>query len=99
MRSTLSYFENTGGASLEFSAAPGSHGAFDAASFRLVGDPAGGLLHAGAIGAFADTDVSDAMLSINARLDAEWRFILDTVPAPDTRCFSPCASRRLQAPR
>jgi len=80
---TLSYFENTGGAALEFSAAQGSHGAFDAASFRLVGDPAGGLLHAGAIGAFADTDVSDAMLSINARLDAEWRFILDTVPAPD----------------
>lgn len=79
---TLSYFENTGGAALEFSAAQGSHGTFDATVFKLVGDPAGGLLHAGAIGAFADTDVSDTMLGINARLDAEWQFVLDTIPAP-----------------
>lgn len=79
----LSYFENTGGAALEFSAARGSHSAFDAALFRLVGDPAGELLHAGAIGAFADVDVSEAMLGINSRLDAEWRFALDTTPAPE----------------
>lgn len=80
---TLLYYENTGGASLEFSAAPGFQSTFPAAAFTLVGDPAGGLLHAGAIGTYIDTDVADAMRGVNARLDAEWAFTLDTAPDPD----------------
>lgn len=82
----LIYYENYGGASVELSAAQGYQETFSLASFRLVGDTAGGVLHAGAIGAFVDTDVAAAMKNINARLDSEWQFTV-TGP-PDTQTFT-----------
>ncbi len=72
----LIYNENYGGASVEFSAAQGFQSVFTADAFRLTGDPAGGILHAGAIGSLVETDVSAAMKGVNARLDAEWTFTL-----------------------
>jgi len=80
---SLTYYENTGGATFEFSAAPGFQSAFSADAFRLVGDPAGGLLHAGALSAFIETDVAPLMRGVNTRLDAEWSFTLDELPAAD----------------
>jgi hypothetical protein len=77
----LIYYENGGGASVELSAAPGFQEDFTPAVFRLVGEPAGGLLHAGAIGALIETDVATAMRDVNARLDAEWTFTLESTPA------------------
>ncbi len=79
----LVYYENSGGATVEFSAAPGFQSTFSTDTFRLVGDPAGGLLHAGAIGAAIETDVASALRGVNARLDAEWPFTLDAPPASD----------------
>jgi hypothetical protein len=90
---TLSYYENEGGATVEFSAAQGYQSAFAPGTFRLVGDPAGGLLHAGAIGSAFETDVSKAMRGVNARLDAEWPFSLSHAPAAgeDVTLYMRCA--------
>ncbi len=77
----LLYFENSGGASLELSAAPGFQESFSLQQFSLAGDPAGDILHAGAIGALVDTDVSATMKNVNTRLDAEWQFTLAEQPA------------------
>ena len=41
---TVTMFENAGGSSFEFFAAPGSHGGWSAAAFDLVGDTANGGL-------------------------------------------------------
>ena len=79
----LVYFENTGGATVEFSVAQGFQSAFLPDVFRLTGDPEGGILHAGAIGAFVETDVGDAMRATNTRLEAEWPFTLVTAPDLD----------------
>lgn len=79
----LLYYENFGGASVEFSVAPDFQSAFSPQVFRLTGDPAGGLLHAGAIGSFVETDVAAEMKDVNARLDAEWTFVLNGAPAAD----------------
>lgn len=85
----LIYNENYGGASVEFSVAQGFQSTFSAEVFRLTGDPAGGILHAGAIGALVETDVSAAMKGVNARLDAEWAFSLAEAPGGvDTVTFS-----------
>ena len=73
---SLIFYENGGGATLELSAAQGFQADFSLIPFRLAGDPTGGILHAGAIGAFIDTDVAAAMRGVNARLDAEWFFTL-----------------------
>jgi hypothetical protein len=78
---SLVYFENTGGATEEFSVAKGYQSAFSLDTFHLVGDPASGVLHAGAIGAFIETDVSPPLLNVNARLDAEWTFSQPDIPA------------------
>jgi hypothetical protein len=77
----LIYFENGGGAGEEFSVAQGLQDTFSTAVFHLTGDPAGGVLHAGAIGSLVDTDVAAAMKNVNARLDAEWAFALNEAPA------------------
>ena len=79
---SLVFYENGGSASLELSAAPGTHTEFSSAAFRLVGDVDGGLRHAGAIGAYVTTDVGDDMRGFNARLDAEWIFSLNA-PWPE----------------
>lgn len=80
----LIYYENGGGASVEFSVARDFQATFSLDKFRLTGDPAGGILHAGAIGSLVDTDVGQAMKNINARLDAEWPFIIAETPDPQT---------------
>ena len=93
---SLVCFENGGGATVEMSAAQGFQSSGPTADFHLVGDPAGGILHAGAIGAFVDTDVAVAMRGVNSRLDAEWRFTLaEPWAAGDTatlylRCVDGC---------
>lgn len=79
----LVFYENGGGASVEFSVAQDFQAFFSPDVFHLTGDPAGGILHAGAIGSLVDTDVSAAMKDVNARLDAEWTFTLAQAPAPD----------------
>ena len=78
----LIFYENGGGASVEFSVAPDFQEGFSPETFRLTGDPAGGILHAGALGSLVDTDVAAAMRNVNARLDAEWAFTLEEAPAP-----------------
>ncbi|MBK9140707.1 MAG: lamin tail domain-containing protein [Verrucomicrobia bacterium] len=80
---SLIFYENGGAASLELSAAPGFHAAVSPDVFRLVGDPEGGLLHAGAIGSFIETDVAATMWNVNARLDAEWFFNVPQLPEPE----------------
>ena len=77
----LIYYENGGGAGLEFSVARDFQEIFSPDVFHLVGDPSGGILHAGAIGSLVDTDVAAAMKNVNARLDAEWAFTLKEAPA------------------
>lgn len=71
---TLVFYENGGGAGVEVSAAAGFQATFNPAVFHLVGDAAGDVRHAGAIGAYVTTDVGAAMRGVNARLDAEWFF-------------------------
>jgi hypothetical protein len=79
----LIYYENFGGASVEFSVAQGFQETFSPDPFHLTGDPAGGILHAGAIGSLVDTDVAAVMQNVNARLDAEWIFTLQEPPEAD----------------
>lgn len=79
----LVFNENGGGATFEFSAAHGFHSAFSLDAFHLAGDPAGQLLHAGAIGTLIETDVGTPMTNVNARLDAAWSFVLASPPAPE----------------
>lgn len=77
----LVYFENSGGAGVELSAAQGYQETFSTSTFRLIGDPAGGILSASSFGSFIETNVEHAMLNINSRIDTEWSFTLDTPPA------------------
>ncbi len=79
----LIYNENYGGASVEFSVARDFQADLVPGVFHLTGDPAGGILHAGAIGSFVQTDVGAAMRGVNARIDAEWLFMMDEPPGPD----------------
>jgi len=79
----LIYYENYSGASVEFSVAQDFQETFSPDIFRLTGDPAGGILHAGAIGSLVETDVAAAMKNVSARLDAEWSFTLEDAPAPE----------------
>ena len=80
---SLIYYENTGGASLEMSAAQGFQASFSSDRFFLVGDANGGLRHASAIGTYIDTDVGNAMRNVNSRLDAVWTFPMTEVPEAD----------------
>ena len=66
----LVYFENGGGAALDFSAAEGETG-FDAAQFALVGSADSGLLHAGALGAQVAADLSGEMPGVTD--EVSWR--------------------------
>lgn len=79
----LLYWENTGGASCELSAAQGWQESFNTNMFRLVGDANGGLAHAGAFGTLIKTDAGPQMINVNPRLDGEWRFVLNELPAAD----------------
>lgn len=73
----LVHFENSGGAGVELSAAQGYQEEFSASTFRLIGDPAGGILHASSFGTFIETNVEAVMRNINSRIDAEWTFTRD----------------------
>ena len=89
---SLIFFENGGAASEEFSVAQGFQSDFSSSAFSLVGDPASGVIHEGAIGALVETDLSSAMRGVNTRVDAEWSFTLSETPATndtvtlDVRC-------------
>jgi len=78
---SLLFFQNEGGAAVTFSAAKGFQTVFNS-SFKLVGDPSGGVQHAGPVGAQIETDVANVMKNVNSRLDAEWDFYLDALPDP-----------------
>ena len=81
----LIFFENGGGAGVELSAAQGYQETFSLPTFKLVGDPSGGIQHASSFGTFIETNVEAVMRSINSRVDAEWAFTLDNEPvAGDT---------------
>lgn len=103
----LVYFEASGAAGLELSAARDFQELFSLDAFRLIGDPACEISHAGLIGPFFENDLSFAMKNVNSRLDAEWVFELDQAPLADdvltlsVRCVdgfsaalngNPCAS-------
>ncbi len=77
---SLVYFENGGGAGVELSAAQGYQEEFSLPTFKLVGDPAGGILHASSFGSFIDTNVEAVMRNINSRVDAQWDFTFDNAP-------------------
>ena len=81
--SRLIYYENNGGSGVEFSAAQDFQADFSTTAFHLTGDPAGGVLHAGAIGSLVDTDISSTMKGVNSRVDAEWTFNVGSTPSPD----------------
>ncbi len=76
----LIFYENGGGAGVELSAAKGYQASFSLPTFKLVGDPAGGILHASSFGSFIETNVEAVMRNINSRVDAEWGFTLDNAP-------------------
>ncbi len=78
---SLIFFENGGGAGVELSAAQGYQEEFSLATFKLVGDPTGGILHASSFGTFIETNVEAVMRNINSRVDAEWAFTLDNALA------------------
>jgi len=80
---SITYYENTGGASFEFSAAQGFQSTFSLDTFDLVGDPAGGILHAGMVSTCIETDVAPIMRGVNTRLDGEWSFVLSELPAAE----------------
>ena len=76
----LVFFEAGGGAGVELFASPGSHSAFVAQSFRLIGDSAGGGLATVGLSQNLRTDVSGVMQGVNASLRARAAF---TVAEPD----------------
>ena len=76
----LIYFEMTGGAMVELGVAQGNPSAYNTTDFMLVGDPACPVLHAGAFGSYATTDVGAALTNINSRIDVEWPFSLEETP-------------------
>jgi len=63
----LVYYENTVGASVEFSAAQGYQSAFSLDAFALVGDSASLLQHEGTIGAIVETAPSPSRSSAKTR--------------------------------
>lgn len=64
----LVYYEQGGGAGLEFFAAQGNYPIFDANAYRLVGDSANGGVAVGVLGGTIDTDLGALMKNRNASL-------------------------------
>ncbi len=79
----LVYFENGGGASLDFSVAEGSK-SFSTDDFHLVGSAESGVLHAGAFSASVAADLADEMVGIADTVDWRGSFTLADAPAGDT---------------
>lgn len=76
----LIYYENTGSAALQLSVAKGDYSSFSNA-FRLLGDPAAGIRHAGRIETFLETNLGDSMRGAATRVDAAWSFQAPQTPA------------------
>ncbi len=76
----LVYFENTGGATLDFSVAEGAK-SFSVNDFRLVGSAESGVTHAGSLGASIAVDVRDLMYNRSKTLDWRGTFTLAEAPA------------------
>ena len=64
----LVFYERGGGSALEFFAAQGRHSSFRSASFRLVGDIAGGGLYVISSSDEASTNIEQQMKNVNASL-------------------------------
>ena len=74
------WYEQSGGASCELSAAKGSFSSFDTTNFKLVGAPDSPITHAGSISKYIDTDIKSAMLNRSSQVTADWTFTLDHAP-------------------
>lgn len=70
-------FERTGAGSMEFFAAPGSHGSFNATDFDLVGDFANGGLALAGFSDLIDADVEDQVRDVNTSLWTRIDFNVD----------------------
>ncbi|MGI6494742.1 MAG: lamin tail domain-containing protein [Kiritimatiellia bacterium] len=76
-------FEGGGGSACDFSVAQGFQENWTSA-FKLVGDPSGPIVHAGALSSALANDVSDAMAG-ESRLDWRTFFDFDGTAGPDDR--------------
>ncbi|MFT5498355.1 MAG: hypothetical protein ACI9TH_003766, partial [Kiritimatiellia bacterium] len=83
----LTFYENGGGAGLEFFAAPGAHAIWNAGSFDLVGDTTNGGLEVftlpGGVDAPFQTDISTLMEGVNASVYLRFPFVLDDINEVD----------------
>jgi autotransporter-associated beta strand protein len=77
-------FDRGGGSMAELFAAPGTHYAFDADVFRLVGDRAAGGLAVAGFGGVVQTDVAAALVGVNTSLWSRIRFTMAADAAADT---------------
>ena len=75
----LVYFENGGGAALDFSVAQGAK-SFNNVDFHLVGSDESNVLHAGALGGHTAVDLAEKMLGKAASVD--WRGTFTLADAP-----------------
>ncbi|MBQ9430557.1 MAG: lamin tail domain-containing protein [Kiritimatiellae bacterium] len=71
---SIIFFEMTGDAVCEFSAAEGSQSSFNTSTFQLVGADGSPLLHAGALSGFFNTDIGAVMLNRASMVKGTWNF-------------------------
>lgn len=77
----LVFFEISGGASLEFSAAQGNIKDFSSSTFRLVGADDCLVRHAGAFAPYIRNDVESVMRGVSSTLDWRSTFHFDGTPS------------------
>jgi hypothetical protein len=84
----LLYYENAGGAALEFSCAPGSQSSFISGTFQLVGSSESGLVHTpdALLLEYVQTDLRSRLVGVSAWMDASWDFTLDNAPTNGDEC-------------
>jgi hypothetical protein len=75
----LVFYERGGGSALEFFAAQGQHSTFEPASFRLLGDVAGGGLYVMSSSDEASTNIEQQMKNVNSSLWTRIEFEGDQV--------------------
>jgi hypothetical protein len=76
----LLYYEQSGGAGCDLSAARGAQDVFSASTFTLVGAADSPLHHADAFSRFIDSDISPQIVNRSTRVSASWPFTLGSAP-------------------
>lgn len=78
----LLYYENSGGAACEFSAAKGTYTTFLPSVFHLVGSPESQLVQvpSSLSDPYVTTDIREHVTGKSARVDVSWGFWLDSLP-------------------